>query len=60
MINDVCGRIEIRGAALATIAGAAHFMMATHASEVVRLIAQHVHRAKQYQIVSPQRDICLY
>jgi pimeloyl-ACP methyl ester carboxylesterase len=51
---------RIRGAALATIAGAAHFMIATHASEVVRLIAQHVQRAKQYQIVSPQRDICLY
>jgi pimeloyl-ACP methyl ester carboxylesterase len=50
---------RIRGAALATIAGAAHFMIATHASEVARLIAQHVHRAKQYQIVSPQRDICL-
>jgi hypothetical protein len=50
---------RIRGAALATIAGAAHFMIATHASEVARLIAQHVHRAKQYQIVSPQLDICL-
>jgi pimeloyl-ACP methyl ester carboxylesterase len=50
---------RIRGAALATIAGAAHFMIATHASEIARLIAQHVHRAKQYQIVSPQLDICI-
>jgi pimeloyl-ACP methyl ester carboxylesterase len=50
---------RMRGAALATIAGAAHFMIATHASEVARLIAQHVHRAKRYQIVSLQREICL-
>jgi pimeloyl-ACP methyl ester carboxylesterase len=34
------------GAALATIDGAAHFMIATHAAEVARLIAQHVHRAE--------------
>ncbi len=32
----------IDGAALATIEGAAHFMIATHASEVAALIAQHV------------------
>jgi pimeloyl-ACP methyl ester carboxylesterase len=50
---------RVRGAALVTIAGAAHFMIATHASEVARLIAQHVHSAKQYRIVSPQREICL-
>jgi pimeloyl-ACP methyl ester carboxylesterase len=31
---------------LATIDGAAHFMIATHANEVARLIAQHVHRAE--------------
>jgi pimeloyl-ACP methyl ester carboxylesterase len=50
---------RIRGAALATIEGAAHFMIATHASEVARLIARHIHRAEPHQIVSPQRDICL-
>jgi pimeloyl-ACP methyl ester carboxylesterase len=50
---------RVRGAALVTIAGAAHFMIATHASEVARLIAQHVHRAEPHQIVSPQLDICL-
>ena len=33
----------IRGAALATIEGAAHFMTATHADEVAGLIAEHVH-----------------
>jgi pimeloyl-ACP methyl ester carboxylesterase len=33
----------VSGAALATIDGAAHFMVATHANEVARLIAQHVH-----------------
>jgi pimeloyl-ACP methyl ester carboxylesterase len=31
---------------LATIEGAAHFMIATHANEVARLVAQHVHRAE--------------
>jgi pimeloyl-ACP methyl ester carboxylesterase len=34
------------GAALATIDGAAHFMIATHATEVARLIALHVCRAE--------------
>jgi pimeloyl-ACP methyl ester carboxylesterase len=37
---------NMRGATLATIDGAAHFMIATHAAEVARLIAQHVHRAE--------------
>jgi pimeloyl-ACP methyl ester carboxylesterase len=32
-------------AALATIAGAAHFMIATHAAEVAGLIAEHIGRA---------------
>jgi pimeloyl-ACP methyl ester carboxylesterase len=35
----------IRGAALATIDAAAHFMITTHANEVARLVAQHVHSA---------------
>jgi pimeloyl-ACP methyl ester carboxylesterase len=34
----------ITGAELATIAGAAHFMIATHAIELAHLIAAHVHR----------------
>ena len=34
----------IGGASLATIDGAAHFMIATHADEVATLIAQHMHR----------------
>jgi len=33
------------GAALATIPGAAHFMIATHANEVANLLSEHVHRA---------------
>ena len=33
-------------AVLATISGAAHFMIATHAGEVAGLIASHVHRAE--------------
>lgn len=33
-------------ATLATVEGAAHFMIATHASEVARLLAQHVHRVE--------------
>lgn len=36
----------INGAAFAAIEGAAHFMIATHASEVARLIAQHVRGAQ--------------
>ncbi len=32
----------ISGATLATVAGAAHFLIATHAGEVANLIAQHV------------------
>jgi pimeloyl-ACP methyl ester carboxylesterase len=50
---------QIRGAVLVTIEAAAHFMIATHASEVAHLIAQHVHRAALHQIVSPQLDICI-
>jgi pimeloyl-ACP methyl ester carboxylesterase len=34
------------GAALVTVDGAAHFMIATHADQVSRLIAQHVRRAE--------------
>jgi pimeloyl-ACP methyl ester carboxylesterase len=37
---------RIRGSALATVAGAAHFMVATHAGEVAGLIARHVHGAE--------------
>lgn len=37
---------RIRGSALATIDGAAHFMIATHAGETARLIARHVDRAE--------------
>jgi pimeloyl-ACP methyl ester carboxylesterase len=34
--------IHIRGASLVTIAGAAHFMISTHADDVAHAIAQHV------------------
>jgi pimeloyl-ACP methyl ester carboxylesterase len=46
-------------AALVTIDGAAHFMIATHATEVAHLIAQHVLRAELRQTAFRQRDICL-
>jgi pimeloyl-ACP methyl ester carboxylesterase len=36
----------LRGAELVTVDGAAHFMTATHANQVGRLIAQHAHRAE--------------
>jgi pimeloyl-ACP methyl ester carboxylesterase len=36
----------IGGASLATLDGAAHFMIATHANEVARLIAEHAQRAE--------------
>ncbi len=38
---------RLRGAALATIEDAAHFMIASHPGEVAGLIARHVHRAEQ-------------
>jgi pimeloyl-ACP methyl ester carboxylesterase len=43
--NALLGECITRSA-LATIDGAAHFMIATHASQVGRLIAQHVHGAE--------------
>jgi pimeloyl-ACP methyl ester carboxylesterase len=46
-------------ATLVTIDGAAHFMVATHATEVAHLIAQHVLRAERRQTAFRQRDICL-
>jgi hypothetical protein len=46
-------------AALVTIDGAAHFMVATHATEVAHLIAQHVLRAELQQPAFKQRDIFL-
>jgi hypothetical protein len=46
-------------AALVTIDGAAHFMVATHATEVAHLIAQHVLRAELRQTAFRQPDICL-
>jgi pimeloyl-ACP methyl ester carboxylesterase len=38
---------QMPGAALATIDGAAHFMIATHPEEVAQLVAQHVHCAER-------------
>jgi pimeloyl-ACP methyl ester carboxylesterase len=37
---------SINGAALATVDGAAHFMIATHAGELAGLIAEHVRRVE--------------
>jgi len=48
---------RIDQAALVTIDGAAHFMIATHATEVADLIAQHVARAEYRQ--TAQRHIGL-
>ncbi|SHL91636.1 Pimeloyl-ACP methyl ester carboxylesterase [Bradyrhizobium lablabi] len=38
---------RLKGATVGAIEGAAHFMIATHANEVARLIALHVHRAER-------------
>ena len=43
--NGLLGR-GIPNAAVATIAGAAHFMIATHAAEVAGVVAQHMARAE--------------
>jgi pimeloyl-ACP methyl ester carboxylesterase len=39
--NELLGR-SIRGANVATVPGAAHFMIATHAGDVAGLVAQHL------------------
>lgn len=44
-VNEILSERMI-GATLATIEGASHFMIATHAVEVARLVAQHAHRAE--------------
>jgi len=44
MIDSLLIRESISKAVLATIDGAAHFMIATHANEVGRVISQHAHR----------------
>ncbi len=41
----------VPGSALTIIDGAAHFMIATHAGEVARSIAQHIHRVEAGQMV---------
>jgi pimeloyl-ACP methyl ester carboxylesterase len=46
-MQRICTLIsECMNGALATVEGAAHFMIATHAGEVGRLLAQHAHGAK--------------
>jgi pimeloyl-ACP methyl ester carboxylesterase len=44
--NELLGR-SIPGATIATVPGAAHFMIATHASELAGLIASHLGHAMQ-------------
>jgi len=44
--NDLLSE-SVAGAELATVDSAAHFMIATHADDVARLIADHVHRARR-------------
>jgi len=46
----------VNGAALATINGAAHFMIATHADELAQLISEHVHRAEPRQRDHSERN----
>ena len=50
--NELLGQC-IPDAAVATIAGAAHFMIATHAREVAGMIAQHVTRAENAVATAP-------
>ncbi|HEY5131498.1 MAG TPA: alpha/beta hydrolase [Bradyrhizobium sp.] len=44
---------RISQATLATIEGAAHFMIATHVKAVARLVARHVHRAETMTRTTP-------
>ena len=43
-VNEILSE-RLNGAPLATIEGAAHFMIATHVAEVARLVAQHARLA---------------
>jgi len=56
VMQRICALLgeAMRGADLATIEGAAHFMIATHANEVGRLLAEHVRRAAAPSIVRPK------
>ena len=49
--NQLLGQF-IPNAAIAEIAGAAHFMIATHAGEVAGMIAQHVARAEDIAVAA--------
>jgi pimeloyl-ACP methyl ester carboxylesterase len=51
-VNEILSERVIQ-ATLATIEGASHFMIATHAVEVARLVARHVHRAE----ATPAADV---
>lgn len=44
-VNEILSE-RLNGAPLATIEGAAHFMIATHVAEVARLVAQHARLAE--------------
>ncbi len=48
LLGECLGRAE-----LATVDGAAHFMIATHAGEVGNLISEHIHRVESEQRVEP-------
>jgi pimeloyl-ACP methyl ester carboxylesterase len=45
-VNEILSERMMQAASLATIEGAAHFMIATHADEVARLVALHAHSAE--------------
>jgi pimeloyl-ACP methyl ester carboxylesterase len=51
-VNEILSE-RMTQATLATIEGASHFMIATHAVEVARLVARHVHRAE----ATPAADV---
>jgi pimeloyl-ACP methyl ester carboxylesterase len=48
---------SIRAAATAGVDGAAHFMIATHAREVARLIADHIHVAEAQRLRTGCADV---
>jgi len=54
--NELLGRC-LRGASFTAVAGAAHFMISTHAGEVARLVAAHIDRIEQAPVVERRREI---
>lgn len=55
-LNALLGE-HIRGATVAEIEGAAHFMITTHGGQIAELLAQHIARAEAGSAIQKERSI---